>query len=250
LPVIIARKRRFDVDAVVFDKDGTLVDFDRLWGPRTVRWVESLTTMVDRPELVNALYRALGFDSQSGKFVLDGPMAVGSINDVYALAAGVLFQHGFDWHESWPLATLAAATTLTAPPADGEVQSRGDVAGALRRLRAGGVLLAVATNDERALTEAMLLQLGIAGDVTGMICGDDGLPPKPDPSGLRRLAVELGTIPARLAMVGDSANDMLTGRNAEVAACIGVRGGAGNAEILERYADVVVGGVGEIGVEV
>ena len=246
MAVIVAAGRRFEVDAVVFDKDGTLVDFDRLWGPRTVRWVESLANLTGRPQLAAALYRALGYDSHSAAFVPDGPLAIATTNDVYALAAGVLFQHGFGWHESWPLVTRAAANTLAAPPDAAEIRPRGDVAGTLRRLRAAGVLVGVATNDERAFTKAMLVQMGVAGEVSSMVCADDGLPPKPDPAGLRRLASELGTIPARLAMIGDSANDMLFGRNAGVAACIGVSGGAGDAQSLERFADVVVAGVEEI----
>jgi hypothetical protein len=31
------------------------------------------------------------------------------MNDLYALAAGVLFQHGFAWHVGRPLAARAAA---------------------------------------------------------------------------------------------------------------------------------------------
>lgn len=263
MTLILAAGRRFDVDAVVFDKDGTLLDFDRLWTARTVRWVETLAAMAQeagpvaidsadpgaRPSsahLADALCRAMGFDAQRAAFVPDGPMAVASMNDIYALAAGVLFQCGIDWHEGRPMAVRAATGTIAAPPDPAEVRPRGDVKGLIRRLRAAGVQVAVATNDERILTEAMLAQLEIAGDVARMVCGDDAFPPKPDPAGLCWLATQLDITSERLAMVGDSANDMVAGRNAGVGACIGVAGGAGKRHTLARYADIVLDGVGEI----
>ena len=245
---IIAAGRRFEIETVVFDKDGTLVDFDHLWAPRTVRWAARLEAETGVPRLANALYRAVGYDAEKATATPDGPIAVGSMNDVYALAAGVLFQKGYDWHEGYSLVVGAAAETLSAPAAAAEVRPRGDVAGALRRLHAAGLRLAIATNDERALTEAMLRHLGVAHLVTAMVCGDDGLLPKPDAAGLQRLAAQLDTSTARMAMVGDSATDMLAGRNAGVAACIGVAGGAGKRETLARYADVVVDGIDEIGI--
>lgn len=249
MPAILVANRRFDVDAVVFDKDGTLLAFGEVWAPRTARWVEAIGAQTS-PTLVDALCRAIGFDAKQRTFVPDGPMAIGSMNDIYALAAGVLFQDGYPWHEARALVVDAAKETIAAPPTDEEVRPRGDVAGTLRRLRQAGLKIGVATNDERALTQAMLEKIGVAGEVTAMVCGDDALPPKPDPAGLRRLANDLGTVPGRMAMVGDSAIDMVTGRQAGVAACIGVLGGAGARDNLAREADVLVNGVEEIEVEV
>lgn len=247
MPTILAATQRFDVDVVVFDKDGTLVDFDRLWVPRLTRWLKALEAMTSLP-VAGDLARALGFDAHHATFVPDGPMAVASTNDIYALAAGVLFRHGYDWHEAHPLVISAAADSLAAPPFPDEIAPRGDVAAALRRLRRAGLHIAVATNDERGLTQAMLHEMGLADQVALMVCGDDPIPPKPDPAGLRWLAQELGTTPARLAMVGDSTSDMLAGRQAG-AACIGILGGAGKREKLARAADVLLAEVAEIGIE-
>jgi phosphoglycolate phosphatase-like HAD superfamily hydrolase len=85
----------------------------------------------------------------------------------------------------------------------------------------------------------MLSQMGVGGMVALLACGDDELPPKPDPAGLRWIAAELETTPGRLAVVGDSANDMLYARNAGAAA-IGLLGGAGARERLEKLADAIV----------
>lgn len=240
MPVVAAGSCPFDVDAIVFDKDGTLVDFDRLWGPRTMRWVETLVTLTGRPEIAAPLYSLIGFDTSLAQVEPDGPLAIASTADIYALAAAVLFQHGYGWHEARPLVMRAAATTMAAPPQAGEIQPIGDVAGAFRRLHAASIKLAIATNDDRALTEATLDRLGVASLVAALACGDDPLPPKPDPAGLHWLAAELGTAAARLLVAGDAANDMLAGRNAGVAGCVGILGGAGRRESLAQVADVLV----------
>ncbi|MDT8304426.1 MAG: HAD family hydrolase [Anaerolineae bacterium] len=243
MALILAGSCRFDVDAVVFDKDGTLVDFATLWGARTVRWVETVAAAAGNPAIAPSLYRLIGFDPQTRQVQPDGPLAVASTADIYSLAAAVLFQHGYGWHEGRPLAERAAAATMAAPPAPEEIQPIGDVAGTFRRLRAAGIKLAIATNDDRALTEATLVQLGIGGDVAVMACGDDPLPAKPHPAALHWIARELETTAARLVMVGDSANDMLAGRNAGVAGCVGILGGAGRRESLEALADVLIDGI-------
>lgn len=246
MPTIVIAQRHFEVDAVIFDKDGTLVEFGEIWTPRTALWIDQLTSLVNLPGVKLHLSNAVGYDSRRDAIVPDGPIAVASLGDIFAIAASVLFQNGIDWHEGYPLAARVAARTLALPPTPDEILPRGDVAATLRSLQAGGLRLGVATNDERSLTEVALRALEVSDLVSTMVCGDDAFLPKPDPEGLQWLASELGTTPERLAMVGDSGTDMLAGRNAGVAVCIGVTGGAGKHETLARTADVVVDDIGAI----
>ena len=60
---------------------------------------------------------------------------------------------------------------------------------------------------------------------------------------LNWVAGELGVSTAEMLMVGDTATDMLAGRNAGVAGCVGIRDGAGDPALLARLADVVVGSI-------
>jgi len=242
MPIIAAGDGRFEADAVVFDKDGTLVDFNHMWGPRVVRWIEALAAQSGCVACIARFYSVLGFDPETMQAVPEGPVATASTADIYALAAGVLFEHGLGWYRARPLVISSAETTIAAPPQPGEIQPLGDVRGAFRRLRSAGLPIAVHTNDDRELTQATLEQLGVAGDVAVMACGDDDLPPKPDPAGLRWIAAKLGTTPERLVFVGDSAADMLAARNAGSVA-IGLDGGSGS---LEKLASALIRSIDEL----
>jgi phosphoglycolate phosphatase len=215
-----------------------------MWGSRIVRWVRDLAAQSGCPDCIAPLYSVLGFDPETMRAVPDGPVTTASTADIYALAAGVLFQHGLGWYRARPLVVGAAETTIAAPPQPDEIRPLGDVTGAFRRLRAAGLPLAVHTNDDRALTQAALEQLGIAGQVAIMACGDDDLPPKPDPAGLRWIAAELGTTPERLIFVGDSAIDMLAARNAGTGA-IGLAA-AGASPGLQALASALITSIDEL----
>ena len=44
MTLVAASGHQFDVSSIVFDKDGTLLDFDFTWGRRTAAWIRSLAT--------------------------------------------------------------------------------------------------------------------------------------------------------------------------------------------------------------
>jgi len=130
---------------------------------------------------------------------------------------------------------------LKAPPARHEIGGIGDVRSRLALLRDAGIALAVATNDERAATLAGLDALGVLDLLDAVVCaGDPGLAAKPAPDGLLHIARTMGVTAERMAMVGDSVSDLLTGRAAEVGLTVGVLSGPATQALLEAHADVVV----------
>ncbi len=85
---------------------------------------------------------------------------------------------------------------------------------ALDALR-GTHTLAVLSNKPGEMSRAILAGLGVA-DRFACIYGGDDVPKKPDPAGLLQLVRELDVSPSDTLMVGDSANDIRTGRAAGV----------------------------------
>jgi phosphoglycolate phosphatase len=82
--------------------------------------------------------------------------------------------------------------------------------------------LAVLTNKPRSATLRILAGLGLAKyfDETAIVGGDGPLPRKPEPAGLHRLASQAGVRPDAALLVGDSAIDWQTARNAGTQICL------------------------------
>lgn len=89
----------------------------------------------------------------------------------------------------------------------------------LDRLRAAGVCLAVLTNKPEKISQDILAGLGVRGHFFRICGGNSAVQKKPDPAGVRILLAETGIPEERALMVGDSAVDVLTARNAGIAVC-------------------------------
>jgi phosphoglycolate phosphatase-like HAD superfamily hydrolase len=238
----------FDAGLVVFDKDGTLIDLESMWGRLAVTWVERLTADAGDESLRRDLYCALGYDAQRQRTRPQSPLAIATVQQLRTIAASVLYRYGTPWTDAEDRTRSAFAAHADLPLAD-LIQPAGDAAGLLGRLQAAGVRVGVITTDQRAETEETLCIMGIAHLVDHVVCGDDGLPWKPDPDTLLVTCEQLGVEPARTAVVGDTAADLLMAQRAGAGLGVAVLTGAGEREQLEAYADVVVGSIDEIVVE-
>jgi phosphoglycolate phosphatase len=247
MAVVSANGHLFDVSCIVFDKDGTLLDFDFTWGHKTATWIRALALAAPGYESqLEKISQAIGYDWKRQTVLADGPVAVTTALKLMTLAAGALYQQGLPWHEAEQLAAKTLRQTMGSPLQAAEIRPVGDVVGAFRRLKMGGLLLAVATGDNREPTRSTLSLLGIADDLAVVVCGDDPLPEKPDPAALFHIGDQTRISTSRMLMVGDSVNDMLTGRNANVAGCIGISGSSGDPEKLAAHADVVLPSIDQL----
>jgi phosphoglycolate phosphatase len=254
MPQISVNGRLFPIDLIVFDKDGTLIDFYHLWATKAKTAVVALLAQPDlawaaASDLESALYHSLGYDPASGQAVSDGPLATASLAKLGVITAVVLYQHGLSWHEAEQLATTHFMPAITAPPTAADVRPIGDVQALCRDLHRAGIQIAILTSDDRRAAEATLPLLGITDYVKAIIGGDDPFPNKPAPDALQHLSRVLNVPLQRMAIVGDNASDLQTGRAAGTGCCLGVLSGTGHEQDLHPYADVVLNSVAEIHVE-
>ncbi len=95
---------------------------------------------------------------------------------------------------------------------------------ALDQLHANDIAMAVLTNKPVRFSVGLLEGLAIDMHFFRIYGGNSFEEKKPNPIGIRMLMEESGALRERTLMVGDSAVDVLTARNARVPAC-GVRWG-------------------------
>jgi phosphoglycolate phosphatase len=238
----------FDADLVAFDKDGTLVDFEFMWGRRVVAWVERLAVDTGNQGLKRDLYRSLGYDPLQERTVPQSPLAIATMGQLRAIVAGTLYRHGIPWPQAEDH-TRRAFETSEALPLENLIRPTGDVIGVLQRLQEAGARVAVVTTDSRTETEETLRLMAITHLVDYSVCGDEGLPPKPAPDMLLAVCARAGIGPARCAVVGDTVGDLLMSSRAGAGFKVAVLTGAGDPAQLRIHADVVLSSIEAIAVE-
>ena len=105
--------------------------------------------------------------------------------------------------------------------------------------------LGLVTNDSEAPARAHLANAGVL-ELFEFVAGyDSGFGAKPAPGQLLAFADRVGVAPDAVAMVGDSAHDLLAARAAGMVAVGVLTGVAGEAE-LSGLADVVLPDIGHL----
>lgn len=224
-----------DLELVIFDKDGTLIDFHAMWSGWADDLARRLESVTGEP-IREPLFRALGFDAASGRTLAHAPLAVMPMARLRDLTVAVLRAAG----RSAADAGDAVGRSWQAPDPVALAHPLADLPLLFATLREGCRRIAVATSDDRAPTEATLAGLGVAELVDAVVCADDGLPVKPAPDMVLHVCRTLGVPPARAAMIGDAPADLVMGRAAGVGLRIGVLSGVGSRRDLEPLADAIL----------
>jgi phosphoglycolate phosphatase len=230
-----------DIDLVIFDKDGTLIEFHLMWGG----WVDALARRLEAAAgvaLRDGLYPLLGVDPETGIVHAHGLMAATPMSRIREVVQAYVGEAGV----SPTIAQAAVEAAWHAPDPVALAQPVTDLAGLLGRLRARVGTFAVATSDDRLPTERTLTALGVRDEFAAITCADDGIRTKPSPDPVLHLCSTLGIAPERTAVVGDSPADLLMARAAGAARSIGVLTGVGDRASLAPHADLVLGSIAEL----
>lgn len=229
------------IDLVIFDKDGTLIDFHAMWSAWALELGERLDAVVRRPVSPD-VFAAIGFDPSSGRIPAGAMLASTPMAAIRESVATVLRR----WCPGIAAARRATEEAWFAPDPVATATPLADLPALFDGLRADRRRIAVATTDDRAPTDATLRALGVRTQVAAMVCADDGFAPKPAPDAVFAICQALGATPDRCAVIGDSPADIAMGRAAGVALVVGVLSGVGTADDLAG-ADVLLASVAAFG---
>lgn len=221
------------VDALLFDKDGTLFDFAETWNRWTGRMLDLLSE--GDTDRLQAMAAAIDFDLETGK-ILPSSLVIASTNRQVAEAlAPHVPQMDLDQLEQYMAESAGEADLAEAVP----------LAAFLDDLLARGKVLGVMTNDAELSAKSQLSRSGVLDRFAFVAGFDSGHGAKPDADPLLAFCAATGIAPERTAMVGDSLHDLEAGSAAGMHR-IGVLTGLAGAAELEAYADVVLPDIGHI----
>lgn len=179
---------------VVFDLDGTLVD-------TAPDLVASLNHAVTQAGVEPVTYRDLTH--------LVGHGARAMIERTFALRNKPLDEEGLAWQMKEFVDFYYGSMPGDSLPYPGMID-------ALDRLTGAGFKLAVCTNKPEMLANRLLERLGLIGRFAAVSGGDTFEIRKPNADHLLRTIANAGGNAAQSVMIGDSLNDILVARNAEV----------------------------------
>ncbi len=220
------------IDAILFDKDGTLFDFQSTYG-NWASWLVGELAEGDET-LAEVLATELKLDRAAAKFEPDSVAIAGTALDITEVLAP---------HLDMPHGDIYARIDATAH--DVPLAPAVPLSPFLADLKGRGLGLGIVTNDSESAAKEHLQRTGILADF-GFVAGyDSGHGFKPAPGPVLAGAKALGTTPDRTAMVGDSTHDLIAGREAGMTT-IGVLTGVAVAETLQPFADVIFPDIGHI----
>jgi phosphoglycolate phosphatase len=236
--IVSAGEASFDVDAIVFDKDGTLMDLDAAWAPAAKQWVE-LAAAGDTG-LQERLKLELGV-AADGSLLDGGSMATEMMGQIASRTQAVLAEVVSEGEAILRVEEAA----LTIGELEIAVEPIGDVLGAMERLGDAGFVLAIASSDDTDQIFEDLAALGVVDLIAAVAGGDGPWDPKPDPGCLLALADGLSIDPGRMLMIGDSMTDVGAARAAGLPGVVGVSRADGTCSIAAMV-DAVIASIDEL----
>ena len=198
--------RRPDViKAIIFDKDGTILDLGNTWEKPSIDVVRQLLSLSSlSPEESEAFERSIGIEGET--LLANTLFSAGSISEQAAKLVEVV-----------PLSIREIEVYLEnyyydhIADSEVELQVIGNIESILQQLKSE-YFLGLVTNDNRRLTEVTMSKIGLI-DYFDWMASSDEFKPKPDPIALHALAERHGLKFDEMIYIGDSSVDMEYGKH-------------------------------------
>lgn len=187
------------VKAVLFDKDGTLVDVQRTLGPAFAAILRELAG--GDPSLLARLAAVCGYDLGLQRLRPNSPIAPNSPATLSTIIAPVLGVPGDAnlLQRLHALTVRETARTLTAAP---------NARAVIGLLRERGLVLGVSTNAAANHAREELDRIGVLRDLSFLAGFNSGFGSKPDPGQVLAFARAADCAPQEVLCVGDSLYDL------------------------------------------
>lgn len=245
MPQLTVAGRTFEIEAILFDKDGTLLDFIYTWG----RWGELLLALFSReletrklaPLDTKAALAGWGvrYDGQGTIVDYDrnSPLSMGTVDELMTLLAWEGNQRGLSWAEAKLLAAGSKQEADKSLEQERAVKLLPGVLPFLKACREAKIPLGLVTADETMAAERHLEWAGIRDYFTVCTGADQVERGKPFPDMVNLACEKLGVSASAAAVIGDTNGDMLMARFAGASAIgIDMSGNSGHEGLPDAEA--------------
>jgi phosphoglycolate phosphatase len=225
------------IKGILFDKDGTLLDFNATWLP--------------------AMRKAALFVAAGNEPLAEQLMIIGGYNhETQRVRAGSLFAAGNteEITSAWLAFHPSGEVAELVPHVDQIFQRQGardctavtNLGVVLGRLKQQGLCLGVASSDSLSGIKMTLAPFGVL-ELFDFIAGyDSGHGVKPGPGMVYGFCAATGLSPDAVLVVGDNQHDLQMGRNACAGLVVGVLSGTSDRTHLAKDADHILDSVADL----
>jgi phosphoglycolate phosphatase len=222
--------------AILFDKDGTLVDFNGTW----LALYEKLALEAADGDAAEAerLLAVGGYDRAANAFIAGSELAAGTTETIVRLWISGDAERLAFWKTRMDRAFVEEGPAAAVPvPGLSET---------LHLLHGEGRRLAVVTNDLEAAARRTIENFGVAHLFSAFLGYDSVKNPKPAADPVHLACRLLGIAPEEALVVGDNLHDLEMAHNSGAGAAIGVLTGTTGRDELASKADAVLPSIADL----
>ncbi len=200
------------IKGIVFDKDGTLIDYAACWLERTEAATKKLLASYGAEQAYPNIMKRMGV-TEDGNVDIRGALCHSTYYSISLYYAEEMAKFGIYPDPDAFYGELVTAfneykhLSRSVPAAEG-------IDELFSKLKEMDIRLALVTTDNKEGAKRTLAPLGIFDSFDTVLCSDGIHPSKPDPYYMNLFLSEYHLAPDEVLMVGDTESDMLFGRNA------------------------------------
>lgn len=229
------------IKGILFDKDGTLLEFDRTWRPIANQVVEEVAKYYN---FNNKKLLAESIGLYESHIDPNGSLSAGTNKDVALDMLAILKANSIDCKDDdyikWSTKLFnKVAASLPFYPIEGVVET-------IKTLKEKGYHIGLSTADSVENAKFFLDKTGLV-IYFDYIGADDGIiNPKPAPDYMNNFCKQYTLKPSEVVVVGDTMTDMNFGINSGAGLIVGVLSGTGTTSLLKDSATIVINSVKDL----
>ena len=246
MPTIRILGKEYTTGLVIFDKDGTLIDFRLTWLEIIANLLKTMGEYVPMTEPLRLrVQEALGISVDNGTIDGSGPLAMGTFSECDALLAYCLYREGLSWDKAQEMVRSIGDEVFRSDARNRCIRPVKGAVPLLSRLKDKGIHTAIATNDKAADAGSDMIAIGAAYYIDIVVGADNVENSKPAPDMVRKICKHFQVEPSSAILIGDTVMDAMLGKNSGVMLTIGLPGIVPK-EVLRQHMDLVVDSLDDI----
>lgn len=236
-----------NIDLLIFDKDGTLIDVHKYWFSMVDMRARLICERLNLSQNHHLnLMDSMGVDVKMNKIKPEGPVGIKKRETVMEAAVDYLRAIGLSGQEDLCRLVFDEVDIMSVNHFSEIVHPIKGLYNMFRDIRKARCLVALATTDRSDRARLAMSHLNLLNNIDFIAGADMVKNAKPHPEMIDLILRTLGISPLRSAMVGDAVSDVQMGLNAGLRASIGVKSGLTTGAELLRLTPYVVDDVSEL----